>query len=221
MIDLLHVSTGFRQDGHRVEVLSDLTARFDGSADVGILGGNGSGKSTLLRVLAGMIKPDRGVVRRSVRVSPPLSHTGGFHPNLSGRDNARFIARLHGADPAAVIRFARDFSEIGPHFDRPITTYSNSMKARVAYALSMAVPFDMLLVDEVTAVGDVSFKRKCLEAFAERRRNASVIMVSQAVTSIARICSVGAILENGRLTAFPSMTDAVRSYETNLTVLHG
>jgi capsular polysaccharide transport system ATP-binding protein len=220
MIELHRVTKAHRGPMGRQTVLSDISALFDCSTDVGILGGNGSGKSTLLRIIAGMDKPDYGHVRRSVRVSFPISYGGAFHPNLSARENVRFIARLYGADEAGVIRYVRDFSEIGNHFERPVTTYSNSMKARVAFALSMAIEFDVYLVDEVTAVGDVGFKRKCIQALAERRKTAKLIMVSQAVTTIGRICQQGAVLEDGQLRVFESMADAIQAYENNLMVLH-
>ncbi|WP_424136988.1 ABC transporter ATP-binding protein [Roseomonas chloroacetimidivorans] len=220
MIELHRVTKSHRSPYGRQKVLDEISAIFDCTTDVGILGGNGSGKSTLLRIIAGMDKPDTGYVRRHVRVSFPISYGGGFHPNLSAHENVRFMARLYGADEAGVARFVRDFSEIGSHFDRPITTYSNSMKARVAFALSMAIEFDVYLVDEVTAVGDVAFKRKCIQALTERRKTAKLIMVSQAVTTIGRICEQGAILEDGRLHVYGSMADAIQAYENNLMVMH-
>src|SRR5690606_10462542 len=112
-----------------------------------------------------------------------------------------------------VVRFVRDFSEIGRHFDQPMVSYANSMRARVAYALCMAIDFDCYLVDEITAVGDLNFKRKCLEVFAERRKNATVIMVSSATTTVKKFCEYGAVLRRGRIQDVGSLSDAIAAYE--------
>lgn len=220
MIALAGVSKSYGWGRSKRVVLSDLSALFDCSADVGILGANASGKSTLLRIIAGMELPDRGRVVRRVRVSFPLSHSGAFHPNLSAADNVRFVARLYGADIRRIVRFVREFSEIGPRFEEPLSTYSNNMRARVTFAASIALDFDVYLVDEITAVGDPAFKRKCMAAFEERRKTAKVIMASQAATSIVRICQRGAVLEDGRLRVFPSMADAVAEYASALPVAY-
>ncbi len=218
MIELHRVTKAYgRGANHRI-VCAGIDAVFDGRADVGILGTNGSGKSTLLRLIAGMERPDSGQVVRRARVSFPISYSGGFHPHLSARDNTRFIARMYGADTEAVIRFARDFSELGAHFDEPLCTYSNTMRSRVTFAASIAFEFDVYLVDEITSVGDVAFKRKCLAALAERRRHARIIMVSQSAHTIGRMCSVGGILDNGLLHAFPTMAEAMRVYQDNFAV---
>jgi len=213
MIELHDISMAYGSGSHRRVVCEGLSVVFDGSADVGILGANGSGKSTLLRILAGMQMPDRGHVVRRGRVSFPLAYSGGFHPNLTARENVRFVARLYGADLEGVVRYVREFSEIGAHFDEPIHTYSNNMRARVTFATSIAIEFDIYLVDEVTSVGDLAFKRKCLAALAERRRHASLIMGSQSAGNVSRFCQVGAILEDGRLYPFPTMAEAVRVYQ--------
>lgn len=220
MIELDWVSKAYSARGGRQVVLSDLSMVFDGTADFGILGHNGCGKSTLLRLIAGMEQPDSGRVVRRARVSFPIGFAGAFHPNLSARENTVFLARLYRADIAGMVRFVRDFAEIGGYFDRPLSTYSNSMRARVTYAASIALEFDIYVVDEVTAVGDVAFKRKCMEAFAERRRGAKVIMASQSATTIGRICQQGAILDGGRLRLFGSMSDAIAAYENYMVVKH-
>ena len=218
MIEMHNITKAYGTRGKRHTVLSNVSVLFDGSDDVGILGHNGSGKSTLLRLLAGMERPDAGQVVRRARVSYPVGFAGAFHPNLSAHDNVRFLARMYRADAAGMARFVREFSEIGPYFDRPLSTYSNSMRARVTFAASIALEFDIYLVDEVTAVGDVAFKRKCLEAFSTRRRNAKVIMASQAVTTIGRICQRGMILDGGVLRLFGTMKDAMAAYEKHLLV---
>lgn len=220
MIALRHVRKSYGNGPARKLVLDDLSALFDLGADVGILGANASGKSTLLRIIGGMERPDSGTVLRRCRVSYPVGFAGGFHPAMSGRDNVRFIARLYGASAEAVVRYVRDFIEIGAQFDQPLLTYSNNMRARLTFATSLALEFDVYLVDEVTAVGDIAFKRKCMLAFAERRRNARIIMVSQAATTIGKLCQRGAILEDGRLRLFDTMADAIAAFEHSLPMVN-
>lgn len=213
MITLENVRKSYRTRKGLRRVLDDISFEFEAGKNIALLGGNGSGKSTLLRMVAGMEDPDRGIVRRNARVSFPIGFSGSFHPQISGCDNVRFVARVYGCDVNAVIKFVRDFSEIGRHFDQPMISYANSMRARVAYGLCMAIDFDCYLVDEVTAVGDSNFKRKCLEVFAERRKRATVIMVSSATTTAKKFCQYGAILKDGRIQHVGSLGDAMAIYE--------
>lgn len=222
MITMSDITKSYRGRAADNPVLSHLNAVFDGSEDIGILGGNGSGKSTLIRLLAGMDYPDSGEIIRSpdMRVSYPLSYSGFFHPHMSGRDNVRFIARLYGADENECIRFVREFAEIGRSFDQPLGFCSSSVKSRIAFAMSLAIRFDIYLVDEVSAVGDVAFKRRCMAAFAERRKHAKIIMVSQAVTTIRRMCTRGAVIVDGQLSWHETMADAINEFENQLGIIH-
>jgi hypothetical protein len=134
---------------------------FDTSRSYGLLGVNGAGKTTTLRLIAGTELPNSGTVRRSVRVSWPLGFAGGFHPLMSGRENVHFVARVYGADVRRVTNFVEDFAELGEYIDLPFKTYSSGMMARLAFGLSMAIEFDVYLVDEITAVGDARFQNRC------------------------------------------------------------
>lgn len=218
MIELHGISKAYGMGAQRRVVCERLSAVFDGSADVGILGANGSGKSTLLRMMAGMQVPDSGHVVRRGRVSFPIAYGGAFHPNLSARENVRFVAQLYGADIADVVRFVREFCELGAQFDEPLYRLSNNLRARVTFATSIAIEFDVYLVDEVTSIGDVAFKRKCLAALNERRRHASLIMASQSAANVGRFCQVGAILDGGRLFVFQTLRDAIRVYQDCIAV---
>jgi capsular polysaccharide transport system ATP-binding protein len=218
MIELHDVTKIYGRGFGRRIVCDRLSVAFDGSSDVGILGGNGSGKSTLLRMIAGMEVPDSGQIVRRCRVSFPLGYSGGFHPNLSARDNVRFVARLYGADEAATVRFVQDFSEVGLHFDDPLYKYSNTMRSRVTFALSIAIEFDLYLVDEVTSVGDVTFKRKCLAALTERRKHARLLMASQHAHTVSKLCQTGAILDGGQIYAYATMAEAVSVYQNSIVV---
>jgi capsular polysaccharide transport system ATP-binding protein len=194
-------------------VLDALDCSFDGRTNVGILGRNGVGKSTLLRLISGTEPPDSGEVIRRAEVSWPIGFSGGFNGSLTGEENCRFVARIYGADVDEVVGFAMDFAELGEYFQMPVKTYSSGMRARLAFGLSMAIEFDVYLVDEVIAVGDAQFQRKCQAAFADRSDRSSVIMVSHSMATVRAYCQRCAVLEDGRLHWFDSVDEAQRMYE--------
>lgn len=212
-IELRDVTKVYRTRAGDHVVLDQINARFDQTESVGILGRNGAGKSTLLRILGGAEQPDAGRVLRRGRVSWPIGFSGGFNGSLSGEENCRFVARIYAADIDYVVEYARAFAEIGEYFRMPVRTYSSGMRARLAFGLSMAIDFDVYLVDEVTAVGDSSFQEKCVRAFAERRERSSVIIVSHQLSTIRKYCDKCAILRRGRLELFDDIDEAAKSYE--------
>jgi capsular polysaccharide transport system ATP-binding protein len=152
------------------------------------------------------------VVKRGLRVSWPLGFGGGFHPMMTGRDNVKFIARIYGEDPKRVLDFVEDFSELGSYLDVPIRTYSSGMNARLAFGMSMAIPFDCYLIDEVTSVGDGRFSRRCEEVFSQRRKHADVIMISHSMEVIRGWCTQGIVLLNGRAIVYEDVNDAIEVY---------
>jgi capsular polysaccharide transport system ATP-binding protein len=194
-------------------VLDAISFSFPFRTNIGILGRNGSGKSTLLRVIAGTEQPDSGSVRRFGTVSWPIGFAGGFNGSLNGEENCRFVARIYGADVDEVVGFTMDFADLGEYFYMPVKTYSSGMKARLAFGLSMAIEFDAYLVDEVTAVGDAQFQRKCRQAFEERSNRSAVIIVSHQLSTIRDYCQRCAVLKDGRLLCFDSVDEASRVYE--------
>jgi len=213
MIELQDVFKAYRaHQGVRV-VLDHISLQLHAGRNIGILGYNGAGKSTLLRILAGVEAPDAGVVHRRGRISWPLGFAGGFSGSLSGEENCRFVARLYGEDVDRVVGFTHEFSELGDYFYMPIKTYSSGMRGRLAFGLSMAIDFDVYLVDELTAVGDARFNGKCKEAFAERRARSMLIMVSHQQRTIRDYCDTCAILNDGRLTVYDSMDEAEAVYK--------
>lgn len=213
MIELRNVHKRYKAGkGWRV-VLNNTTATFPTQQSIGILGLNGAGKSTLLRMIGGVEPPDRGTIRRDVRVSWPIGFGGGLHTAMTGRDNARFIARIYGAPIRYVEEFSEDFAELGVYFDLPVRTYSSGMKARLAFAISMAAEFDCYLVDEVVAVGDARFNKKYREAFRQRRERAAMILVSHNPALIKSECTAGAILGNGILTMYDTIDEALSKYK--------
>jgi len=213
MIELKNLTKAYQTASGMHVVLNNITATFPSRTSIGIVGRNGAGKSTMLRILGGAEQPDAGSVKRVGRVSWPIGFTGGFSPSLTGEENCRFVARIYEADVDEVTEFSRGFADIGAYFSEPVRTYSSGMRARLAFGLSMAIDFDTYLVDEVTAVGDGTFQRRCREAFAERRQRSSVIIVSHNLNTITQYADRFALLERGRLEFFDDIDTVKRVYE--------
>ena len=213
MIHLIDVSKQYSTwAGDRI-VLFPTTLTIPTDRGVAILGRNGAGKSTLLRMIAGVETPDHGRIVRTVSVSWPIGHGGGINSEMTGRQNARFIARINGADEDEVVRFVEDFAELGPYMDEPVGTYSSGMGGRLNVGLSLAIDFDVYLIDEGMSAGDQWFRDKCAAAFAERRRKASgLLMVSHNPGTIASYCDIGMVLYRGQLVPFANLDDAVHFY---------
>jgi capsular polysaccharide transport system ATP-binding protein len=198
--------------GGRREVLRDVTITLPHGRNIGILGANGAGKSTLLRIIAGTEPPDSGRVRRACRVSFPLGFTGTFNSGLSGRENATFLARVYGADPRRVLDFIHDFAELGRYLDMPVETYSAGMMARLAFGVTLAIDFDIYLVDEITEVGDARFRAKSARAFRDRLSRSSIILVSHSSATIRSLCDCSAILWDAELYPFETVSEGMKSY---------
>ena len=213
MIELREISKSYRLGAGRNTVLDSVSAVFPTGKSVGILGVNGAGKSTLLRIIGGVEPPDHGMVKKDVRVSWPMGFSGGFSPNMTGRQGARFVARIYGESPHSVELFSREFAELGSYFDMPIRTYSSGMRARLAFAIGFAVEFDCYLVDEVIAAGDAHFSKKYRREFKERARSASVILVSHNPEAIRAECDFAAVLTKGSLTLYETVDEAMGVYD--------
>jgi capsular polysaccharide transport system ATP-binding protein len=207
-----NVTKIYRTNGASRTILERANFTLKPGTSYGILGINGAGKSTTMRVMAGTEDPTRGKVHRGTRVSWPLGFAGGFHPKMTGRDNVTFVARIYGEDPRKVLDFVEDFSELGSYLDVPIFTYSSGMGARLAFGMSMAIPFDCYQIDEITSVGDARFAKRCDEVFSQRRKNADIIMVSHSMETIRQWCTRGLVLHNGRAIVYADVDDAIEVY---------
>jgi capsular polysaccharide transport system ATP-binding protein len=212
MIEMQNVYKYYRNGGHTKVVLDHISTVFETGHSYGIMGVNGAGKSTMIRLLSGVEMPNGGKIKRNVRVSWPIGFSSAFHPLMSGRNNVTFAARTYGQDVQRVLDFVEDFSELGDYLDAPVNTYSSGMGAKLAFGLSMAIQFDCYLIDELTAVGDARFQKRCSEAFTARRANADVIMVSHSVGTILDYCDRGAVLVDGRLMMFSDVNQAIDMY---------
>jgi capsular polysaccharide transport system ATP-binding protein len=193
-------------------VLRDINLQIPGGQHLGILGRNGAGKSTLIRLISGAELPTSGEIRRTMSVSWPLAFGGAFQGALTGLDNLRFICRVYGADPRDKIGFVEEFSELGLYLREPVRSYSAGMQARLAFAISMIVEFDCFLIDEVVAVGDARFQRKCHVELFEKRKNRAMIFVSHDSGYIREHCDTAAVLLDGELIHFDNVDEAQDFY---------
>lgn len=199
--------------GSRV-VLDDINLQVEKGRKIGILGRNGSGKSTLIRLIGGAEPPTKGRIRRGITVSWPLAFGGAFQSHLTGLDNVRFVCRIYDVNYADVLAFVEDFSELGAYLREPVRHYSDGMRARLAFALSMAIEFDCFLIDEVTAVGDSRFAAKCNFELFEKRKDRAMILVSHNPGMIKAYCDSASVLVGGKMTSFDTVAEAYTFYET-------
>lgn len=199
-------------------VLKDVSFNIPRGISVGLVGRNGAGKSTLLRLLGGMDMPDKGTITQNCRVSWPIGLGGGFQGTMTGRQNVKFVARIHGGDSNIdrIINFVQDFAEIGKAFDQPVRTYSSGMRSRLAFGLSLAFDFDVYLSDEATSVGDVAFKAKATKAFRDRIGNSSIIMVSHSIGILKDLCQAGIWLHQGQAIWYDKLDDAINDYHNSI-----
>lgn len=195
-------------------VLRNIDFAIPKGVSVGLVGRNGAGKSTLLRLIGGMDYPDRGEIRRKCRVSWPIGLTGGFQGSMTGRQNVKFVARIHGNNSSMreIIRRVEEFAEIGKAFDEPVKTYSSGMRSRLAFGLSLAFDFDLYLSDEATAVGDRAFREKATKAFKEKIGKAGLVIVSHSEGILKELCQAGIFLNQGEAVWFDSIHDALAAY---------
>jgi len=201
--------------GHAISesfpAVNDVSFTIRQGESVGLMGLNGSGKSTLLKLINGIMKPDAGEVLTRGRIAGLIATGAGFHPQLSGRDNIILNAAILGmseSETNAKFDDIVEFSELGKHLDSRVGHYSSGQRARLGFAVAVHVESDIFLVDEVLAVGDKPFKRKCLERMDDIKRSGrTLVYVSHAAGSIRRMCDRVIVLENGRL-GFDGETDA-------------
>jgi capsular polysaccharide transport system ATP-binding protein len=212
MLELERVHKFYRIHRLKKVVLREATFNFRAGTSYGILGINGAGKSTLMRILAGTELPNRGRIRKSVRVSWPLGFAGGLHREMTARENINFVARAYGENIRQVTEFVEDFAEIGPYMNAPVKTYSSGMVQRVAFGLSMAISFDCYLIDEVMAVGDARFQARCRHEFEKRSAFSDMIMISHNMNALQTYTTEGLVLAGGELHHFPKIEDAIATY---------
>jgi capsular polysaccharide transport system ATP-binding protein len=212
MVVIQDVTKKYAMRHGQITVLDGVSFDVGPGEKLGVLGRNGSGKSTLIRLISGAERPTRGVIDRRMRVSWPLAFAGGFQGSLTGLDNLRFICRIYGVSAEDKIDFVQDFSELGRFLREPVKTYSSGMRARLAFALSMAIEFDCFLIDEVITVGDARFHEKCRRELFDKRADRAMLMVSHEHHIIKDHCRRACVLDKGKMRQFEDVDAAYRFY---------
>jgi len=212
MIHLVNVSKFYQTALGRKTVIRQVSLSLPTNRRIAVLGHNGAGKSTLMNLIAGVEEPSVGKVVVTSSVSWPLSSSGGIHADLTGHENAAFIARIYHADVDDTIRRVAEFSELGEYMKMAVRTYSQGMRARLAFAASMAIEFECYLIDEITAVGDARFAEKCRRALLERSSRSGFLYVSHNDAAVRRYCDSGIVIRDGYLVPFESLGDAIAFY---------
>lgn len=203
-------------EGGSFLALDNVSFSASAGEGIAILGQNGAGKSTLLSVLAGVLKPDSGVVRVGGRVGALLELGAGFHPDLTGRENLTLYAALLGLDRRIIAgRFESilDFSELGGFIDEPLKNYSAGMRLRLAFSVAIHVDASIVMVDEVLAVGDAAFTHKCIERVKGLRKEGRLLLyVTHATTGLEDVCNRAIWLHCGRLVQDGPVNEVAPAY---------
>lgn len=198
-------------------VLRGVSFTIPPRTNVGLIGANGAGKSTLLRLIGGVDQPTRGRVERRCRVSWPMA-SGGLQKFLTGRQNAKFVCRVHGHESDLPERIAQiqEFADLGSYFDEPVKTYSSGMRSRLQFALSLAFDFDVYISDEVTGAGDARFRKRASAAFRALSDRAGLIMVSHGEGTLREFCQAGILLVRGKARWFDDIEEALEVYKEGI-----
>jgi ABC-type polysaccharide/polyol phosphate transport system ATPase subunit len=214
---LLPGAWGSRVRGEQHWALRDLSFELQEGRSLGIIGGNGAGKSTLLKLVAGVVAPSQGTVEVRGRSTALIELGAGFHPDMTGRENVYFSAAVLGMSPSQLrgrIDDIVEFADIGAFLDTPVKRFSSGMLARLGFSVAVHVDADLIVLDEVLAVGDATFQRRCYERIASiRRAGGALLYVTHALWTVPLLCDDALLLQRGRVTARGAPHEVVRAYE--------
>lgn len=214
MLEFVDVSKSFWTGTQRKVILDRVSFRVELGKSLGILAPNGTGKTTLINMMAGLEKPDEGIINRGCNISFPLGFMGGVVSKVSALENSRYIAKLYGLDPDYVESFCRWLCNLGEYFDQPLGTYSAGMRARFSFALMLALDFDMYLIDEgMPGTTDVDFNRKAGEILHERLSTTTIVIVSHQARTLEKFAREAAVLLNGQIHMFDTLEEAKQLYD--------
>jgi len=201
-------------EGHRGKhiVLHDTSFTVPRGFRLGLLGRNGAGKSTLIRMVSKIEQPTSGRVTHEMSVSWPLGFGGTFQGSLTGIDNMKFISRIYRTDFGKLREFVEEFAELGSFLYEPVKTYSSGMRARLAFALSIAIDFDCYLIDEVLLVGDERFHARSRGHLFAPGSGRALLVASHDASFIERTCDAALVISNGRTRYFDKVADALKVY---------
>lgn len=213
-IEVVDLVKDFETEIGTRRVLDGISFKVKMGERIAILGRNGAGKSTLIKVLSGLLRPTSGKIIRGLNMSWPLALGGGFEGSLTGYDNIRFISRIYGVPFKETYEYVEDFTELGKQLHVPIKYYSDGMRMRVAFALSLAINFECFLIDEVLMVGDHRFQEKCHKEIFGRRAHCAMILAIHSIDIVLARCTSALVLKNGRGRVFTDLKQATDIYST-------
>ena len=212
MIRAIDLTKEYRVEGRVHRAVNGVSFTVARGEKLALIGHNGAGKSTLIRMIGGVELPTRGTIEQTMSVSWPLALQGGFQGTLTGNDNIRFIARIYDKPFADIRAYVEDFAELGKFLSEPVKIYSIGMRARFAFALSLAIDFDCYLIDEIIAAGDQRFQRRSHEELFEKRVDRSMILASHMGEILKSYCSRALVMHHGYGGLFDDVDTALRAY---------
>jgi len=214
---LSHPGRIFKPSGEKFTVLKDIDLDVYPGDFLGIMGRNGSGKSTLLKILAGIYSPTSGSVKVRGKMVPFLELGVGFNSELSGRENVFLNGIILGLSRSFLNEKYNEivkFAELEKFMDMPLKNYSSGMQVRLAFSIAIMADADVYILDEVLAVGDIEFQKKCFNIFREyKKRKKTIILVTHSSASVKDFCNRAAFLKDGRLHFYDSIDDVIKAYE--------
>ncbi|WP_029922306.1 ABC transporter ATP-binding protein [Nevskia soli] len=214
MIEIRDLRKIYRMHNRTQVVLDKVNLDIQMGQKLALMGRNGAGKSTLIRLIGKVEVPTSGTVKHKMRVSWPLGFTGAFQGSLSGIDNMRFVSRIYRTDFVKLRNFVEEFAELGEHLYKPVKTYSSGMRARLAFALSIAIDFDCYLIDEVILVGDYRFHERCRSYLFDQKAGRTLIIASHDAGLLTDVCDSALVLNQGQAISYSNVADAANSYQS-------
>ena len=203
--------------GEFIKALDEVSFEFEPGDVVGVLGKNGAGKSTLLKLIAGVTQPSEGRVEVDGDIAPLIELGAGFHPELTGRENIYLNGSILGLSKKEIdekIEQIVKFAELEEFIDSPVKHYSSGMYIRLGFSVAVNVPFDILLTDEILAVGDIEFQQKCLKKMETfKKQNKTIVFVSNSIQMVEQFCTKGLLLDHGKQVCFGDVHEAASRYK--------
>lgn len=212
MLVVTDLAKHFMREGRPHRLFRGLSFTVAPGERLAVLGRNGQGKSTLIKILGGVLAPSSGEVRWTMSASWPLGFGGGFQGSLTGIDNIRFVARIYDRPAGQMLAHVEEFAELGDALAIPLKYYSTGMRARLAFGLSLAIEFDCYLIDEVIAVGDAIFRRRCEAELFEKRRERAFVIASHDMQFIHDSCQRALVIESGQTVLYDNVDEAIAAY---------